>query len=356
MLSLANKTKIRKILKKQRNKVSNNVFIKKKAAIILILMLLFSFITTVQAYAAGTKETVVVGEVIPSFGKDAYAYELLDRVSAGSAYPSMQGLALGGGKAYVLKYGTQLNKTNKKNEEMCVLFSGKTTNLIRRKDGLKLGHGNDMTYRKLDGKLYVAPMNQKYIIRMRTDGTVEAKIKTNFMVGSIACWLDYDKAHNKDAFVLKEHKNGKIHVMEIYGTTSKEICQFEVDDALNQGICMYDGYLYVTEWDKENGDSYIYRIEKKMSTIVKEKGRNGEVWIYKDKKRKYITRVIAILDKRRLLKAAGVLGTAIKIEIESIAFSDGYLYFTANANYKDDTKAKKQHSLDGLYKIKQQLA
>ncbi len=80
------------------------------------------------------------------------------------------------------------------------------------------------------------------------------------------------------------------------------------------------------------------------------------MWIYKDKKRKYITRVIAILDKRRLLKAAGVSGIAIKIEIESIAFSDGYLYFTANANYKDDTKAKKQHSLDGLYKIKQQLA
>ena len=83
-----------------------------------------------------------------------------------------------------------------------------------------------------------------------------------------------------------------------------------------------------------------------MSTIIKEK----------DKEREIISSVerIVTLDKRHLLNAAGVTGKGVKVEIESIAFLDGYLYFTANANYED--AAHKQHSLDGLYKVKKQLA
>lgn len=117
---------------------------------------------------------------------------------------------------------------------------------------------------------------------------METKIKANFLVGSIACWSDYDKANGKEVFILKNHRDGSFHVVEINGTTITEICQFKVEGRSNQGICVYNGYLYVTEWGSDYGNSY--------------------------------------------------------------------LYFTANANYRDATKARKQHSLDGLYMVKKQLA
>ena len=132
MISFASNTKIRrsttklsnKVTDNKTNKVSGRISMKRKAAIVMVLMLLLSFGTSVQAY------------VLKSNGKE----------------------------------GTE-----------CVFFAGKKTNLKQKGKTIKgLGHGNDMTYRKLDGKLYVAPMNQNYIIRMATDGTVEAKIKTTF--------------------------------------------------------------------------------------------------------------------------------------------------------------------------------
>ena len=110
-------------------------------------------------------------------------------------------------------------------------------------------------------------------------------------------------------------------------------------------------YLYVTEWRNDYGNSYVYRVNKPLSTIVKEKGNpDGR------KDGDYMKKIIVTLDKTKLLSAAGVSGQALKakVEIESIEFLDGYLYFTANANYKD--KTLKQHSLDGLYMVKKQLA
>ena len=168
-------------------------------------------------------------------------------------------------------------------------------------------------------------------------------------VGSIACWLNYDKKNNKDAFVLKDI-SGLFHIVQINGTALTELCQFRVNKAdgekLNQGICMYDGYLYVTYWNNQNGNSYVYRVDKKMSAILKE-SKAGTT-------KSYAKTQVATLDKKNLLAAAGVSGKSIKVEIESIAFTGGYLYFTANANYED--KAGKSHSLDGLYKVTKQLA
>lgn len=312
---------------KTKNQISNKAPMKRKAAIVAIMILLLSFGGSVQAYAAS----------------DAYAFELMDRVAAGSKYPSTQGLALGDGKAYVLKTnGTE-----------CSLFAGKKTSLKEITIALPLYHGNDMTYRKLDGKLYVAPRDMgyglKYIYRMTTDGKMDARIETRYVVGSIACWLNYDKKNNKDAFVLKDI-SGLFHIVQINGTTLTELCQFNVNVAgkedLNQGICMYDGYLYVTYWNNQNGNSYVYRVDKKMSTVLKE-SKTGTT-------KSYTKTQIVTLDKKNLLAAAGVSGKSIKVEIESIAFSGGYLYFTANANYED--KTGKSRSLDGLYKVTKQLA
>ena len=108
-----------------------------------------------------------------------------------------------------------------------------------------------MTYRQLDGKLYVAPRKfdenkKKYIYRLTTNGKVDAEIETKYVVGSIACWLNYDKKNNKDAFVLKD-TGGLFHIVQINGTKLTELCQFNVDkingETLNQGICMYDGSM-----------------------------------------------------------------------------------------------------------------
>lgn len=319
-------------------KQKKNVFMRRKITNIFLFTLLLCFGFNMQANAAENDKKVI----IELYDADAYEYKLMDRVAAGSTYPSIQGLALGNGNAYVLK-------TNGKSGTTCKLFAGTKTNLKKiNKELPDLKHGNDMTYSKIDGKLYVAPMTENYIVRMSTNGTVEAKIKTTYPVGSIACWQNYDKANKKMAFILKNHDNGYFHIVEVNGTTITEICQFQVNAIANQGICMYDGSLYVTSWDKKSGNSYVYRVRTKMSAILKEKAKGEPIISYVDK--------IVTLDKRHLLKAAGVTGTGVKVEIESIAFLDGYLYFTANANYKDATKAHKQHSLDGLYKVKKRLA
>lgn len=311
---------------------------KRKIACVLLFVLFLCFGLNTQAYAAENNKKAI----IELWDVDAYEYKLMDRVAAGSSYPSIQGLALGNGNAYVLK-------TNGKSGTTCKLFAGTKTNLkMIDKEIPVLKHGNDMTYSNMDGKLYVAPMTENYIVRMSTKGTVEAKIKTSYPVGSIACWQNYDKANKKIAFILKNHDNGYFHIVEVNGTTLTEICHFQVNAIVNQGICMNDGYLYVSSWDNKSGNSYVYRVRTKMSAILKEKAKGEPIISYADK--------IVTLDKRHLLKAAGVTGTGVKVEIESIAFLDGYLYFTANANYKDATKAHTQHSLDGLYKIKKRLA
>lgn len=316
----------------------NKILIKRKIACVLLFVLFLCFGLNTQAYAAENNKKAI----IELWDADAYEYKLMDRVAAGSSYPSIQGLALGNGNAYVLK-------TNGKSGTECKIFAGTKTNLKEiATDTSVLKHGNDMTYSNIDGKLYVAPMTENYIVRMSTKGTVEAKIKTSYPVGSIACWQNYDKANKKIAFILKNHKDGSFHIVEVNGTTLTEICQFQVNAIANQGICMYNGYLYVTSWDNKSGNSYVYRVRTKMSAILKEKSKGRPIISYADK--------IVTLDKRHLLKAAGVTGTGVKVEIESIAFLDGYLYFTANANYKDATKAHKQHSLDGLYKVKKRLA
>lgn len=310
-----------------------------KAVVVMTMTILLSGGGGMQAYAAGT------------------AYQILDRVAAGSAYPAIEGLAIEKGKAYVLKYGV-----DKYGKDQCAFFSGEKTNLteVKIKDNkgevvpLRVGHGNDMTYRKADKKLYIATMG-KEIKRMTLDGKKVETIKTNYDVGSIACWL------NSDKFILKEHKNKNakdkrptFHLVEINGKKVTEICTFivstEEGKKLNQGICMYKGYLYVTYWDSKNGNSYIYRVNEKMSTIEKNK---KTVKTY-DKKQ------IAVLDKNQLLKAAvksgeePLKGMPLKIEIESIACTtEDYMYFTANANYTD--KSGKQKSLDGLYRLNKKL-
>ncbi len=326
--------------------------IRRKAVIVAVLILLMSFGTNVQAYAAG----------------DAYAYELVDRVKSKSVkkkdditYSSIEGLALGDkdGKAYVLK-------TNGKSGTQCLFFAGKRKNLVEKNNQMgNLGHGNDMTYRRNDGKLYVATM-KKSIVRMTTNGDVEKTINMSYPVSGIACWFNYNKKNNQDAFILKS--GNVFHIVTIDGTKVTEICSFQIHidngKKLNQGICMYQGILYVTYWDNSSGNSYVYRVKKSMSTVAKEKGKKGEIrdevteTINGKKVKKtiwtYDKTQIVTLDKKKLLAAAGVdSGKPLKIEIESIAFTGGYLYFTANANYED--KNKKSYSLDGLYKVSRQL-
>lgn len=342
----------KKVLNKTRNQVSNKVPMKRKAGIVMVLILLLSIGGNVQVYAAGTKQPVIIIEKVPILAENAYTYQLMNTVFAGSTYPSMEGLALGNGKAYVLK-------TNGKAGTKCILFAGEKTNLVEIEKNLKVFHGNDMTYRQLDGKLYVAPRKRdadkkkQFIYRMTTNGKVDAEIETKYVVGSIACWLNYDKKNNKDAFVLKDI-GGLFHIVQINGTKLKELCQFNVDkingETLNQGICMYDGYLYVTYWENKSGNSYVYRVDKKMSTVLKE-SKAGTT-------KSYSKTCVVTLDKQNLLKSLpkkpNDFHKPVKVEIESIAFTGGYLYFTANANYAD--KAGNSHCLDGLYKVKRKLA
>lgn len=92
-----------------------------------------------------------------------------------------------------------------------------------------------------------------------------------------------------------------------------------------------------------------------MSTIAKEKGKEGESENNTYKKTRLVT-----LDKKKLANIDGMSKTEaekvskklLKMEIESIAFAGGYLYFTANVNYKT---SKGTESLDGLYKVNKQL-
>ena len=236
--------KRKKIRAKRQKQTLNRLSTKRKAALIMVLTMLLSIGGNVQAYAAGTGSSIIISEVA-LLSRDAYEFILMDKISAGSTYPSMQGLAIGDGNAFVLK-------TDGKAGTECVLFAGQKTNLVEIKDKLKVGHGNDMTYRQLDGKLYVAPKKkeekskQAFIYRITTNGIMDAKIKTKYVVGSIACWLNYDKKNNKDAFVLKDTM-GLFHIVQINGTKLTELCQFNVDklkgETLNQGICMYDGSL-----------------------------------------------------------------------------------------------------------------
>ncbi len=326
---------------KNRNKEENKRTSRRKAVAVVAMTILLSASTGMQAYAAGT------------------AYTLLSRIAAGSDYPAVEGLAIEKGQAYVLKYG---------GENGCTYFYGEKTGLTQLKDkkgnviSLEgLGHGNDMTYRKADKKLYIATMKDS-IKRMPLSGDEKKieEIKTNYDVGSIACWL------NSDKFILKRHKSKRekeedkrteFHLVQINGTKVTEICTFMVkeDDGeeFNQGICMYKGYLYVTFWNNKNNNSYIYKVNEKMSAIEK-KGKNTKATkIYGKTK-------IAMIDKNELIKSAKNLkkppkGTPIKIEIESIAFTtEDYLYFTANAQYLDTSNNKK--SLDGLYRINKKMA
>ncbi len=343
--------KEKQIQSKRRKQTSNRSSIRRKAAFVMFFTLLLSIGGNVQAYAAGTGSSIIISEVA-LLSRDAYEFILMDKISAGSTYPSMQGLALGDGKAFVLK-------TDGKTGNTCMLFYGAKNNLNHKKGGLEVGHGNDMTYRQLDGKLYVAPKKkeekskQAFIYRITTNGIMDAKIETKYVVGSIACWLNYDKENNKDAFVLKDTK-GLFHVVQINGTKLTELCQFNVDklkgETLNQGICMYDGSLYVTYWENKSGNSYVYRVNKKMSTILKE-SKAGTT-------KSYLKTRVVTLDRQNLLeslpKRPANFKRATKVEIESIAFTGGYLYFTANANYVDT--AGKSHSVDGLYKVKKKLA
>ncbi len=215
-------------------KIGNKKTKRGKTVVVMIMTFLLCVGGGMQAYAAGA------------------SYQILDRVAAGSAYPAIEGLAIEKGKAYVLKYGV-----DKYGKDQCAFFSGEKTNLteVKIKDNkgevvpLRVGHGNDMTYRKADKKLYIATMG-KEIKRMTLDGKKVETIKTNYDVGSIACWL------NSDKFILKEHKTKKeeakdkrarFHLVEINGTKVKEICTFivatEEGKKLNQGICMYKGLV-----------------------------------------------------------------------------------------------------------------
>ena len=119
---------------------------------------------------------------------------------------------------------------------------------------------------------------------------------------------------------------------------------------------MYKGYLYVTSWDNSSKNSYVYKVDKAMSTIAKEKGTKGEMAKNTYKKTRLVT-----LDKKKLENIDGmskkeaekISKNLLKMEIESIAFAGGYLYFTANVNYSTSDGNK---SLDGLYKVTKQLA
>ncbi len=344
-------TKEKQIQSKRRKHELNRRAIRRKAAFIMFFTLLLSIGGNVQAYAAGTGSSIIISEVA-LLSRDAYEFILMDKISAGSDYPSIQGLAIGDGKAFVLK-------ANGKTGTQCILYGGKKINLVEIGKKLEVGHGNDMTYRQLDGKLYVAPRkreketNKTFIYRLTTSGKIDAKIETKYVVGAISCWLNFDKKNNKDAFILKDIE-GLFHIVQINGTKLTELCQFNVNklkgEALNQGICMYDGSLYVTYWESKSGNSYVYRVNKKMSTVLKE-SKAGTI-------KSYSKTQVVTLDKQNLSeslpKKPNNFKRAIKVEIESIAFTGGYLYFTANANYEDT--AGKSHSIDGLYKVKKKLA
>ncbi len=216
---------------KNRNKKENKRTSRRKIAMVMAMTFILSAGTGVQAYAAGA------------------GYTLLSRISAGSDYPAVEGLAIEKGQAYVLKYG---------GENGCTYFYGEKTGLTQLKDkngdvvSLEgLGHGNDMTYRKTDKKLYIATMGRS-IKRMPLSGDKNKieTIKTNYDVGSIACWLNADK------FILKRHKSNKdkkedkrteFHLVQINGTKVTEICTFMVKEdkgeEFNQGICMYKGLV-----------------------------------------------------------------------------------------------------------------
>ncbi len=219
MQLFAKSTKSGKIVSKKTNR--------KKIALVMAMTFILSVGTGMQAYAAGT------------------AYTLLSRIPAGGTYPAVEGLAIEKGQAYVLKCG----------ENGCTYFYGEKTGLTQLKDGknkvisLPLGHGNDMTYRKADKKLYIATMENS-IKRMPLSGDKNKieEIPTKYEVGSIACWLNADK------FILKEHKNKNakdkrptFHLVEINGKKVTEICTFivstEEGKKLNQGICMYKGLV-----------------------------------------------------------------------------------------------------------------
>ena len=226
MQLFAKSTKSGKNENKKQNKKTN----RKRTATVVAMTILLSVSTSVQAYAAGT------------------GYTLLSRIPAGSDYPAVEGLAIEKGQAYVLKCG----------ENGCTYFYGEKTGLTQLKDkkgnviSLKgLGHGNDMTYRKADKKLYIATMDFS-IKRMPLSGDKNKieTLKTNYKVGSIACWL------NSDKFILKQHKDKEdkkkdkqtiFHLVQIKGTKVTEICEFIVkeDDGeeFNQGICMYKGLV-----------------------------------------------------------------------------------------------------------------
>ena len=222
MQLFAKDTKSGKIVSKKTNR--------KKIALVMAMTFILSVGTGMQAYAAGT------------------AYTLLSRLSAGGAYPAVEGLAIEKGQAYVLKCG----------ENGCTYFYGEKTGLTQLKDkkgnviSLKgLGHGNDMTYRKADKKLYIATMDFS-IKRMPLSGDKNKieTIKTNYRVGSIACWLNSDKFILKRYKTKEEKKKDKrteFHLVQIKGTKVTEICEFIVkeDDGeeFNQGICMYKGLV-----------------------------------------------------------------------------------------------------------------
>ena len=215
---------------KNGNKKQNKRINRRKVVTVVVMTILLSVSTGVQAYAAGA------------------GYTLLSRIAAGSDYPAVEGLAIEKGQAYVLKCG----------ENGCTYFYGEKTGLTQLKDkkgnviSLKgLGHGNDMTYRKADKKLYIATMDFS-IKRMPLSGDKNKieTLKTNYKVGSIACWL------NSDKFILKQHKDKEdkkkdkqtiFHLVQIKGTKVTEICEFIVkeDDGeeFNQGICMYKGLV-----------------------------------------------------------------------------------------------------------------
>ena len=80
----------KKVLNKTRNQVSNKVPMKRKAAIVMVVTLLLSFGGSIQAYAAGTKQPVIIIEKVPILAENAYTYQLMNTVFAGSTYPSME--------------------------------------------------------------------------------------------------------------------------------------------------------------------------------------------------------------------------------------------------------------------------
>ena len=138
---------------KRQRQVLNRLSTKRNVAFVIVLTMLLSIGGSTHALAAGTGSSIITGEAA-LLSRDAFNFILMDKVSAGNAYPSMQGLAFGDGKAFVLK-------TDGKAGTQCILFGGEKTNLVEIKDKLMIGHGNDMTYRQQDEKLYVAPQKKR---------------------------------------------------------------------------------------------------------------------------------------------------------------------------------------------------